>query len=147
ICREVVARRAHLDPDHPDSMSAFFDLGDVLFKRGREAEAEPILRAVFERRHRALGATHASTLQTASLLGWLLMSRGDAAAAEGFYLQALNGERAVLGVDNMDTLIAMQGYGQTLALQGRYQEAIPILQESYERTQKALGSAHPSTLG
>jgi tetratricopeptide (TPR) repeat protein len=76
LCRQALALREALDPDHPDTASSLNNLAGLLQAQGRPGEAEPLLRralAIFETRR---GIEHPLTVTCRANLAALL-SRPD----------------------------------------------------------------------
>ena len=59
----VVALRASLGGEHPDTLAAMLDLAEMLWARGRLAELRALEEHVVEARSRVLGKAHGDTLK------------------------------------------------------------------------------------
>jgi hypothetical protein len=59
---------------------------------------------------------------------------------------ALETRRRLLGDDHPDTLSSMSLLGSLLEIQGKPNEAEPLLSDSLERRRRVLGRDHPDTL-
>ena len=54
--------------------------------------------------------------------------------------------RRVLGDEHPDTLRSINGMGNLLSDQGKYDEAMPYYVEALETSRRVLGDEHPGTL-
>src|SRR5262249_28471196 len=71
--REAVALSRRINGEgHPDTLTYTHNLGSLLDKQNRPADAEPYLRAVAEKCDGALGNDHPITLSTRVTLGSVL---------------------------------------------------------------------------
>jgi tetratricopeptide (TPR) repeat protein len=95
----LVARRAHSPPSDQDVAASLFDLGNILLKHGKHAEAEPLLRECLETRQDLLAkpAEDTCTLtlgcdiaRTMIALGECLVRMGRYADAEPLLLESLS---------------------------------------------------------
>ena len=81
-------RRALLGPDHPATVAARNDLGVLLRKNGRYAEAESIFRDVFAAHKRRHGREHPRTAVVMSNWAQTLAAQGRYEAADSLYRQS-----------------------------------------------------------
>lgn len=81
-------RRALLGPDHPATVAARNDLGILLRKNGRYAEAESIFRGVFAAHKRRHGREHPRTAVVMSNWAQTLAAQGRYEAADSLYRQS-----------------------------------------------------------
>ena len=136
-------RRVYGDPS-AQVAGTLEDLGRILTDAGRFEEAERVLDEALAM---TVGLDGEQSLQAAACYdnkGALLqLSRGDYAAAEGMTRKALDIRRAVSEADTMDTASALNNLGVLILLQGRNDEALPVLQEAVDLTRRVGGDLHP----
>ncbi len=71
------------------------------------------------------------------------MSQRDYVVAEELARKGFEIRRAVSDIDTMDTAAALNNLGVLLLLQGRYDEALPALQEHVDIVRQLAGDRHP----
>ena len=76
----------------------------------------------------------------------LLHDKGDLAAAEPLYREALKALRETLGSRHPNTLASINNLGTLLYDKGDLAAAEPLLREALEVQRATLGDRHPSTL-
>ena len=140
------ARRSALGEEDPDTLRSLDELGLVLRAQGKNAEAEPILRATLEGRRRVLGADHPDTLSSLANFGSLLHAEGKLAEAEPILREACAGLREKLGMDHRETLGAIDDLALLCSAQGKLDEAEPLYREVLAIQRKKLGDDHVETL-
>ncbi len=104
-----------------------FDQGDRLLERSVAL------------RRQAYGPAHVLVAQSIDGLGRIALDRGDAAAAEARFREALGVYRAA---DAPDELVSssMNYLGMSLKAQARYDDAVEVLREALDLAHKAHGS-------
>jgi non-specific serine/threonine protein kinase/serine/threonine-protein kinase len=110
-----------LDPEAQTQMmqvmaSTYTNLG--LYTRAHELAQHAV-----EVRGSLFGPDDPRTLESMSLLGWILARQGHDAEAEALERQALEGERRKLGAQDPQTLATMDHLGVILQHQGKFQQA------------------------
>jgi tetratricopeptide (TPR) repeat protein len=115
-------------------LAGLHNLGDLYRNQGRLAEAEAMYERALVGKEKALGAEHASTLQTVNNLGLLYRNQGRLAEAEAMYERALAGFQKALGADHALTLQTVKNLQNLHKKQGRLSEADAIYQPRLERT-------------
>ena len=75
----------------------------------------------------------------------LLKTKGDLAAAEPLYREALEGRRETLGDRHPNTLTSIHNLGHLLHVKGDLAAAEPLYREALEVQRETLGNRHPST--
>ena len=71
------------------------------------------------------------------------MSQRDYVVAEELARKGIEIRRAVSDIDTMDTAAALNNLGILLLLQGRHDEALPVLQEHVDIVRQLAGDRHP----
>jgi len=69
-------RRRVLGPEHPDTLKSMSNLGEVLIRQGRYAEAARLLGETLDIKRRVLGSEHPDTLWSISSLAVALSREG-----------------------------------------------------------------------
>jgi serine/threonine protein kinase/tetratricopeptide (TPR) repeat protein len=136
-------RRVYGEPSF-EVAGALEDVGRILTDAGRFEEAEPVLEEALAMTIEVDGEQSlqvAACLVNQSIL--LQFWKRDYAAAEELSLRALEIRRAVEETDSLDTASTINGLGILILLQGRYDEAQPLLEENVEITRRLAGERHP----
>ncbi|KAF8246979.1 hypothetical protein K440DRAFT_661715 [Wilcoxina mikolae CBS 423.85] len=116
------------------------------YEHGRWKEAEELYAPVVDKRKRALGQEHPSTLVSMSNLASTIGSQGRWKEAEKLYLQVMEIREKVLGQEHPSTLISASNLALTYVSQSRWEEAENLGRQVIERRKKVLGEEHNSTL-
>jgi tetratricopeptide (TPR) repeat protein len=139
-------RRRVLGEEHPDTLLSINNMGTLLVRQSKLAEAEPYLREALEKRRRVSGEEHPETLTTINNMGILLQAQGKLAEAELYLREALEKRRRVLGEEHADTLLSINNVGYVLTAQDQLAKVEPYYREALEKRQRVLGEEHPDTL-
>ena len=119
--------------DHRTTLVLMNNHAGVLRDQGRYAEAEPIYRRVLEVRSRAFPQDSVARAYVLHGLGWVLAERGRQTEAEGLLREMLEILRRAGDDDgSWRYQIGRNTLGRAVALQGRFEEAEPLLRNSYE---------------
>ena len=119
-----------LGPDHPDTLAAVNDLGDLLGIKGDLEGAAALIRRALAGREKLLGPDHPDTLRSVANLGNQLRDKGDLEGAEALFRRALAGRETVLGAEHRDTLGSLRRLGYLLSSQDNHDDG-PLLISSY----------------
>ena len=115
--------RRVLGEDHPEYASLLENLGNVWFRKGRQAETAQNLERVLAIRRRALGDDSEPVARTLANLGTVYwIERGHAAALEK-YREAEAGLTRFLGPDHPDVSVVLMGEAGALLHLQRLDEA------------------------
>jgi serine/threonine protein kinase/tetratricopeptide (TPR) repeat protein len=133
-----------LDPEAQTQMmhvmaSTYTNLG--LYARAREL-AEHTL----EVRKNLLGGDDPRTLDSMSLLGWILARQGHDAEALAMERQALEGERSRRGAEDPQTLETMDHLAVIVQHQGNFEQAEALERKVTEAAIRRLGAESPLAL-
>ena len=125
----------------PDTevLESKFSLGFVLLERKKFSEAENLIRAVFNGRHRSLGDDDESTVSALKTLAYVLKRQNKYAEAESHYRNVIATETRKLGLKNETTLQSMRALGHVLREQKRYTDAEDVYRNVIETAKGALG--------
>lgn len=143
--RTLEAQSATLGEEHADTQITMNNLAVALRWQNKLDEAEPLYRRVLELR-RAAGPLDTQGLQTVNNYASLQHSRGDFAAAEALYREALDGHRALSGPDGPEAILTLNNLGKLLMDVGRLEEAEAAMREGHGRAVRVYGEEHPTTL-
>ena len=91
------------------------------------------------------GFSSKEAMRLLNVTAFSLDDRGDYAAAEPLYRQALDLSRRVLGPEHPDTATALNNLASLYKSQNRYADAWPLYQQALAVNEKALGPDHLST--
>jgi eukaryotic-like serine/threonine-protein kinase len=136
--RDVFASKLKtLGPDNRSTLVTEGNLSEVLAYEGKNAEAEQMVRDTLERERRTLGPDHSDTLVTMDDLGLVLKKEKRYPESEKVLREGLDGRRRTLGDDHPDTAAAAYDLAQTLALEGKREEAFANLEFTFAHHPKA----------
>jgi serine/threonine-protein kinase len=129
--------------DDPTVRARLLDaLGEVQRKRGRFADAQPLLEESLALRRATFGDTDPEVIQSlihvSSLLGDLQDWDGAAALAQ----EAYDLSAKIHGADDPETVYRLHNLGICLTEQGKLEEAEPILRRSLTERRRLLGNEH-----
>jgi serine/threonine protein kinase len=113
---------------------------------GLYPRAHELAQRAFDSRLQLLGPNDARTLESMSMLGYLLDREGHSTEGEKAEREAVEGERRVLGTENSLTLEATENLAFTLEDLGRFTEAEALDRETLEIRRRILGPEDPRTL-
>jgi eukaryotic-like serine/threonine-protein kinase len=130
--RESLAiRRAALGENHPLYATNLYYLALVLHEKGNAIEAEKLYRQALQIRRQTLQPRHPDLAPALVGLARLLIERGEAQEAESMLREGLEIQHAVLLPDCWQIDEAESVLGSCLAMLKRFEEAEPILLQSY----------------
>jgi tetratricopeptide (TPR) repeat protein len=118
-------------------------LGVYKKKRGRYAEAEPLLRRSVSIFEKVLGFNHWRVGTSLNNLAQLHFSQGRYEEAEPLYHRVLSITENALGPDHPDVATGLNSLARLCSAQARYEEAEPLCSRALEITENALGPDHP----
>ncbi|WP_428939141.1 tetratricopeptide repeat protein [Fontivita pretiosa] len=127
----IERRRRTLGDDHPGTINVRQNFALHLQRLGRYDEAQAIFRDAAQRLRRTLGENHRDTIIAENNLGWLQVQAGDVASAEQIFRALLPRVRAALGAQHPAAISIEFRLGHVLCLQGRWDQAEPLLAEAY----------------
>jgi tetratricopeptide (TPR) repeat protein len=146
LARLILSAAARLGDRHPDLLAARHLLGVTLHVRGRQQEAEAILRPVLDDRRVVLGDTDPDTLRTRDDLAGTILMQGRYAEAEQMYRELIADQEAALGPEHPDTLTTYIDLAWSIGIQGRADEAADLCRQTVDTDRRLLGDEHPRTL-
>ena len=136
-------RRVYGEPS-AEVAGSLEDLGRILTDAGHFDEAGPVLDDALAMNIEVHGERSLQVAAVYENMATLMqVSRQDYAAAEELARTSLEIRREVSETDTMDTAASLNNLGVLLLLQGRYDEALPVLQEAVDITRRVGGDQHP----
>jgi len=142
----VEDRRRTLGANHPKTLEATAQMGWILFREGRDVEAERIIRATIDAQNRVLGPNHPDTLESKDHLARILLRQAHFADAETLERELIAASSRNRGPEDPQTLRFMDGLAVALARESRFSEAEAEYRQLLDRQRRSLGADHPDTL-
>lgn len=140
------SRSRELGDDHPDTLTSKNEMGLLLERLGRVAEAETMLRSALEGRRRALGEEDPITLASMGDLSSVLYWQRKYEEALTLNRKVLEARRRVFGEEHTDTLVAMSNLSILLQDRREFDEAEKYRRLVLNGQRRLLGEDHPHTL-
>ncbi len=140
------ASRRTLGAEHPDTLSATYNLLETLRELGLHTRARELAEWLVDIRTRVLGAEHPRTLNDLDALAISLRYDGELTRARGIQQDVLEARRRILGPDHPDTLATLHELAITFRAQAHAAEARSVLDEVLAARKRVLGNEHPATL-
>lgn len=144
LLREVIEVRRRTIGEHPALYTSLGNLAMLLRERERFAEAEPLTQESLEGMRKLYGVESRHTLIALNNRASLLVLLDRAAEAEPLYIE-IGAAAGVLPAGHWMQRIFDRNYGECLTALGRFEEAEPLLLESFSALQAALGEQHRHT--
>ena len=134
------------DEDQRSSLSAALsNMGNVLARDGRPAEALPHLKRALEIQSGLTGEQHPEVATTLLNLGATEADLGDLETADRRFRKALEIREKVLAPGHPQISVALNYVGRLAMMQRRYDEALPHLERALGIDIATLGADHGST--
>jgi serine/threonine-protein kinase len=128
--------------DQPEVQARLIDtMGQVYQKLGLYDRAEPLLEQALALRRRAFGEDHPDVAESLSHMAALRHAKGDLAAAEPLYREAIEQRRGLLG-EHPDLATSLNNLAIFLKDKGDYNAAEPVFREALAMRRKLLGQEH-----
>jgi serine/threonine protein kinase/Tfp pilus assembly protein PilF len=144
--RVVQDRRRKFGVNHPKTLEATAQMGWILYREGRDTEAERLIRATIDAQKRVLGPVDPSTLESEDHLARVLLRQGHFAEAEALERELIASSSREQRPENPQTLRFMDGLAIALARQSRFAEAEREYRQLLDLERHSLGADHPDTL-
>ena len=136
-------RRVYGEPS-PEVAGSLEDLGRILTDAGQFDEAEKVLDDALAMNIEVHGERSLQAAACYENMATLMqLSRQDYAAAEKLARASLEIRREAIPSPTLDTASSVNNLGVLLLLQGRYDEALPVLQEAVDISRRVGGDQHP----
>ncbi|HEX8876486.1 MAG TPA: serine/threonine-protein kinase [Phycisphaerales bacterium] len=137
-------QRTKLGPSHTKTLSAMNNLAFALEDTGKLDEAEKLMREIVAIQ-RDKGFTDPEGWGQLNNLGAMLVKRGKAAEAEGFYRDLFKAAEGKLPETHVVRAIYRNNFGECLVALGKLEEAGKELSESHAVILAAFKEGHPRT--
>ena len=144
--RALDARVRLHGPDDLKALESMTQLGWILDREGRRAEADQVESQALAIERRVLGPEDPLTLESMADMGVILSHRGHFEEQVKLHQELIRIATRKLGADDPLTLRVMNYVASGLQDLGRNQEAAQAFREVLEADQRVLGSDHPQTL-
>jgi tetratricopeptide (TPR) repeat protein len=139
--RALVMSESTLGPEHPHLAIILNDIGTVLSNQGKQDQALVALKRALVINERSLGADNPGVAPALYTIATIYHRRGDLELAVMTYRRALAiMDKANPEHPNTGTMHA--GLGESLLIQGKYDEALLENQHALAIREKALGKEH-----
>jgi len=132
---------AKLEPDNPTYLNM---AGELAWKIGRYAQAQPFLEKSLAIREKALGAEHPDVAASLNNLAALYDTQGQYGKAEPLYQRALTIVEKALGPEHPHVAASLNNLAALYDAQGQYGKAEPLYERALQILKKALPSDHPN---
>ncbi|CAN0352118.1 unnamed protein product, partial [Hapterophycus canaliculatus] len=152
-----VRRRLAIDeqvygPQHPEIATDHNNLADLLSSQVRAAE--PLHGRWQAIREKVPGPEHSDVAQSLNneaadrcSLAAFAELQGKFEESERHYRLSLTMDETFYGRDHHEVAKDLNNLAIVLSAQGKYAEAIPLLERAFEIRKKVLGGDHPDTIG
>ncbi len=114
--------------------------------RGRNAEAEPLMREVVQLRTKLKGPDDRATIEARDAWATQLQGLGRFDEASALFKETLDRRERLFGDEDGDTITSLNNYGTFLRSQGKSEEALVYLKRAAEGAEKSMGPEHPAAL-
>jgi tetratricopeptide (TPR) repeat protein len=143
--------RRQLGETHPYTLRIVSQLSELLSRMNRPAEVEGLLREVLEKLRSENKGDLPDAIRMQGYLGGALLDQGKLDEAEPCLRQALESSQRLLGPRHPNTLLSLNGMARLRVAQGKYAEALALLDALIGKAQPPLpasaGLLRPSSLG
>jgi eukaryotic-like serine/threonine-protein kinase len=134
--RAIALRRAHLGPEHPETLASSFALIQVLHMRDywdpeRQKEAAVLCRQIGDAQRRVLGSDHPDTIESLQRLGFILRAAGQPAEALALFRQTYDAQVRLWGPEDPRALNSLHGLAAAHWCLGHREEAIDLLRRVF----------------
>jgi serine/threonine protein kinase len=136
---------AELGEEHPETLSARENLGNVYFRSKRYDDTLKTLDIVLAARRKALGADAEPVGRTLANIGTVSKEAGKLDVAERAYHDALAVLVPKLGEQNLDVASVRMSLGDLLRRRGQLDAAEPLMRSALDVRAKLLGETHAAT--
>ncbi|MEO7733315.1 MAG: tetratricopeptide repeat protein, partial [Kofleriaceae bacterium] len=141
--RALALARSELGEHHPKVAQVQHDLGVVVYRQGRYAEAEQLFRTALAVRAAAYGTDSTDYALTIEAIGNAEIMQDRVPEARAHFEQAIRIFEARLGPDHPDVANAYNDVGGTYHRAGMYALALANQQHVLALREKVLGPDHP----
>lgn len=144
LFRDALAiQRAALPAEHPEIATTLSNFANLLRRTGRIDEAVAMYRESLAIRSAVYDTLHPVVLTARNSVAVGELDRGNHAAAEDEFRAVLDARRATLG-EHSQTAGSLLSLATAISRQRRYDEAIPLFEESIAMFGRTLPADHPT---
>ena len=136
----VKLRKAHLGPDHPDTLYSMYHLAGAYVGVGRSSDAIAIGQTMLASRQARLGPDHPETLTCMGGLADFYCQAGELDKSRRLLEQLLEKRRGIMGPTHPDTLSTMQQLAKNHEEEGRLDESIALHEKVVQLRKTIFGS-------
>ncbi len=134
-------------PDNPVGIAAAYNaIGSNHWNAGRYDKAREGFEKAYGKLAEMMGPDHVDLLAVRNNLAICEGATGRFADSEVTHRAVLEGRRKVFGDDSYFVGVSWMNIGVSLAMQGRFDEAVDALRKSVTITSKAVGLDHPEVI-
>jgi eukaryotic-like serine/threonine-protein kinase len=144
--RVLQDRRRTLGTENPKTLEAMSQMGWILYREGRDAEAERLIRTTIDAQSRILGPRDPSTLESRDHLARILLRQAHYAEAEKLERELITISNRNQGPENPQMLRFIDGLAISLDRQSHFAEAETEYRQLLDLERRSLGADHPDTL-
>ncbi|WP_265560307.1 FxSxx-COOH system tetratricopeptide repeat protein [Streptomyces hygroscopicus] len=146
-CRHLATTTlSRLGPDHPDTLTARYDLARWRGESGDASGAAAALADLLTDRLRVFGPDHLGTFLARQGLGYWRGQAGDVDGAAAVFADLLTDWLRVFGPDHLETLVARANLAYWRGQAGDVSGAAATLADLLPDFVRVLGPDHPDTL-
>jgi serine/threonine protein kinase len=144
--RALESRRNLLGPEDPKTLESRNQLGLILYREGRDRDAEKFIRTTIDIETRRLGPEAPLTLASKDDLAILLAQTGNYIEAEKLERELISIRSRKSGPENILTLRSRGVLENALKNEGRFAEAEKESRQTLDIQKRVLGPTSPPTI-
>ena len=123
-----------------------FNMSSFEFQSGHYVAGRELCEAAYQIREVNIGSDHLDTLQTAGLLGTILMYQGLYTKAKSIQESTLKRKQDLLGTDHIDTIQSASDLNDVYVRLGEFQKAEELTKQVLASRHRLLGEKHWKTI-
>ena len=132
--------------EHPDTLAVAQSLATIYQSQNRFADAEPLLKRIFEGKERTAGKDDPGTTTAATNLARVYKALGRYGEAEALFVRVKEAFEKLLGPEKALTFTPTQELAEVYSAQGRFAEAEPLLKHVFEVRERMMGKDNLGTM-
>lgn len=136
--REWELKRDQLGDEHPETITALFELGQSYFCQGEYQVAEQMYRTCFSGRKKAYGLFHVETLTTLGCIAMMYRDTGRLNEAKPMYEECVRIARRVLNPTDQIFLSLLHGHADICRRTGDSKQSERIFEEIFQLCEQSL---------
>jgi len=139
-------RRGLLGRSHPETLKSMTQVGWLLYRKGRDPDAEKLLREAIDQDRKAVGAEDPVTLEAMDDLAIVLGRQGRYGEEERLEHELTEIRARTFGSENPLTLRSRANLAEALSGESRFADAEKEYRQLLVIQRRTLGDDHPVTL-